>query len=78
MGLGGVRGNGDDRVAVPPRLGGALVPEPAAVQGVRGEARARPDPLQPRLRLLLQPLPARPLRDPLHPLQRREMDQLEG
>lgn len=59
-------------------MGGALVLESAALQRVRGEARSRADPLLPRLRLLLQPLPARPLRDPARSLQRGEMDQLEG
>jgi hypothetical protein len=46
-----------------------LVPEPAAVQGVRGAAVAGAGPLRPRLRLLLQPLRARSLRDPPLPVQ---------
>lgn len=65
--LRGERGGG---FGGPAGLGRALVLEQAAVQGVRGEAGARPDPLQCRFRLLLQPLPARPLRDPPRPLQR--------
>lgn len=58
------RGGGGGGLALAAGVGWALVLEPAAVQGVRREARPRPDPLQPRLRLLLQPLPARALRDP--------------
>lgn len=65
----GVRGRGGGGVAGAAGLGRAVVPEPEAVQGVRGEAGAGADPLQPRLRLLLQPLPTRPLRDPPRPLQ---------
>ncbi|KAG0448084.1 hypothetical protein HPP92_028014 [Vanilla planifolia] len=41
-----------------------------ALQGIRGEAGSCPDPLQPRLCILVQPFPARSLRDPSRPLQR--------
>lgn len=61
VGLEDLRGDGGGGIAGPPRVGGSVVPQPKAVQGVRGEAGPCPDPLQPRLRLLLQPLPARPL-----------------
>lgn len=78
MGTGDLRRSGGGRVAVPSRLGWALVPQPPPLQGVRREASAGADPIQRRLCLLLQPPPARPLRDHPSPLQRGKMDELEG
>ena len=70
MGTGDLRRSGGGRVAVPSRLGWAVVPQPPPLQGVRREASAGADPIQRRLCLLLQPPPARPLRDHPSPLQR--------
>lgn len=78
MGPSDLRGERRRRLAVAVGVGRSLVLEPATVQGVRGEERFGSDPLQRRLRFLLQSLPARPLRDHPRPLQRRTMDQLEG
>lgn len=70
VGMGDLRERRRIGVAVPAGMDGAVVPEPQALQGVRREARLGSDHLQRCLRLLLQPLPARPLRDHPHPLQR--------
>ena len=48
----------------------AMVLEPQALQGVWREARISPDHLQRRLRILLQSLPACPIRDHSYSLQR--------
>ena len=45
LGTGDLRRGSGDRIAVPSRLGRAVVPQPPSVQGVRREASAGPDPL---------------------------------
>lgn len=70
VGMGDLRERRRIGVAVPAGMDGAVVPEPQALQGVRREARLGSDHLQRRLRLLLQPLSTRPLRDHPYPLQR--------
>lgn len=63
--MGDVGRHGGDGIAVSVRVGGSLVFKSKAIQGVRREASLGSDHFQRRLRLLLQPLTARPLRD--HP-----------
>ena len=61
--MGDLRRHPGDGIAVSLGIGGTLVPKQKALQGVRREASLGSDHFQHRLRLLLQPLTARPLRD---------------
>lgn len=71
VGLEDVRGRGGGDLARAAGMGGAVVSQPPAVQGVRREERPGADSLLRRLRLFLQPPSARAPRDrPFHPLER--------
>lgn len=74
----GVRGSGGGGVAGPSGLGRAVVLESAALQGIRREASVGPGHIQRRLRLLLQPISARSLRDHSYSVQTGKMVELEG
>ncbi|THG10969.1 hypothetical protein TEA_028062 [Camellia sinensis var. sinensis] len=78
MGKSDIRGSGGGGIAVDAGMGGAVVLEQKTLQRVRREEATRSDHLQRRLRLLLQPPPARLIRDHPHSLQRGKMDELEG
>lgn len=63
--MGDIRRDAGDWFLVSLRIGRSLVPQPEALQGVRRETSLGSDHFQRRLRLLLQPLAARSIRN--HP-----------